>query len=364
MLRCLLLAIVCLPLPALGAETRPLQIDDLFELKDVGDPQLSPDGKWVAYTVTSLDAEADKADTDIWMFPLGGGDAIRVTTSEESEWSPRWSPDGRYLAFLSGRDGKKTQVWLLNRLGGEASKPPKTAKPIVTRRLQFKSDGNGYLREIRSHLHVFDVKAKTSVQVTAGPFDDSDPAWSPDGQAIAFTSKRGQEPDLDDNSDIFLIAPKQGETPRALTTSPGADRSPAFGPDGQWLTYVEDGTERGDAIYTANHVAVVNVASGQAKPLTLGLDRNVASPRFSPDGRAVWFLLEDSGNQHLARVPAAGGAVTRPVAGERTLSGYDVGKQGEIVVLESQPTYPPEVSADVAWYDRFLKPKAAAATGE
>jgi len=95
-----------------GAETRPLRFDDVFALKEVGDRRLSPDGVWVAYTVRTMDAKADEADVDVYAAPSGGGgDALRVTTSKKPETSPRFSPDGRYLAFLSGRDGKKGQVW-------------------------------------------------------------------------------------------------------------------------------------------------------------------------------------------------------------------------------------------------------------
>ena len=385
-----LLLSLAFALPARAAETRPLQVNDIFQLKEVGDPRLSPDGKWVAYTVTALDAEEDKSDTDVWMVPAAGGEAIRVTTSKESESSPRWSPDDRYLAFLSSREAEKTQVWLLNRQGGEAerltdysasvldlawspdskqlalvvsdpdpdepatdkgkddAKKAKTAKPIVTRRLQFKNDGSGYLREIRSHLHVFDVKAKTSVQVTTGPYDDSEPAWSPDGRTIAFTSKRSKDPDLDDNFDLFLVAPAAGETPRSLTSSLGADSAPAFSPDGKWIAYVEGGPEPADGVYPVNHVAVVPAAGGAPRALTGALDRNVSSPRFSFDGRALLFILEDQGSEQLARVPLLGGAIERVVAGERAVKAFEIGRKGETVVLESQPSYPPELSAVTA----------------
>src|SRR4029079_18397303 len=124
------LVIVCASLYAcLGAlqvaaqERRPLEPSDIFELKTVGDPRLSPDGAWVAYTVSSLDKKEDSSDTDIYMAPPSGaaGSApVKLTNSKKPETSPRWSPDGRYLAFLSERDGKKTQVYLLDRRGGDA----------------------------------------------------------------------------------------------------------------------------------------------------------------------------------------------------------------------------------------------------
>jgi dipeptidyl aminopeptidase/acylaminoacyl peptidase len=123
LLPCAVLAAASLaPAAAPAAEPRLLRVDDIFSLRDVGDPQVSPEGKWVAYTVTAMDAKEDESDTDIYMAPLAGGPALRLTTSKKPERTPRWSPDGKWLAFLSGREGKKTQVWLLSREGGEAVK--------------------------------------------------------------------------------------------------------------------------------------------------------------------------------------------------------------------------------------------------
>jgi dipeptidyl aminopeptidase/acylaminoacyl peptidase len=380
----ILLAALAAPLRA--EAPRSLKPEDIFALKTVGDPRISPDGRWVAYTVRSLDPKADSADTDVYMLPFEGGTALQLTASPKAENRPRFSPDGRYLAFLSGRDGKKTQVWLLDRRGGEAArltdykadvgdlvwspdgkrlalvvgdvdpddaneekaeaeKPgiAKTPKPIVVRRLQFKRDGEGYLRDLRQHLYVFDVESKVSTPITSGPYDDNEPVWSPDGRWIAFTSNRTAEPDSNDNSDVYLVEAKAGQKPKALTTSPGTDREPAFSPDGKSIAYLAGGDPK-DIWYAPNWVAVVPVAGGEPRPLTRDLDRNVEGPRFSPDGKLVYFVLEDGGNEHLARVPAAGGAVERVVAGERSVQGYDLGLKGETVALESTPQRPFEVS--------------------
>ncbi|HSF38234.1 MAG TPA: S9 family peptidase [Thermoanaerobaculia bacterium] len=381
-----LATLLALPLPA--EAPRSLKPEDLFSLKTVGDPQVSPDGRWVAYTVRSLDPGKDTSDTDIYRVSREGGEALRLTVSPKSETNPRFSPDGRWLAFLSGREGGKTQVWLLPRQGGEAFKltsykadvselvwspdgkrlalvvgdvdpddeedeekaggegeaAPKTPKPIVIRRLEFKQDGEGYLRDLRQHIHVFDVEKKTSEPVTTGPYDDSDPVWSPDGRFLAFTSNRTENPDSNDNTDVFVVEAKAGAALRAVTTSPGTDGSPAFSPDGKWIAYLAGGAPE-DLWYSTNHVAVVPVDGGAPRPLTVSLDRNVQDPAFSPDGRSVLFLVEDGGNAHLARVPAAGGPVERIVAGERDVSGFDVGPRGELVVLESSVHQPAEISA-------------------
>jgi len=366
-------------------ERRLLKVDDIFALRSVGDPRVSPDGGWVAYTVSQMDAKKDSSDTDVWMAPLAGGEAIRLTTSDKSESSPRWSPDGKHLGFISSRDGKKSQVWLLPRAGGEAfrltdfkggvssfdwspdstrlaivaSDPDpdeeegedeakkddaKAPKPIVVTRLQFKRDGQGYLNDLRSHIYVFVVGSKKAEQVTTGAYDDRSPVWSPDGQSIAFVSNRTREPDANDNTEIFLVAAKAGETPRALTTSPGADSSPAFTPDGKSVVY-EAGGDPADMWYATNTLAVVPVSGGEPRVLTPGLDRNVSDPTPTADGAAVMFSLEDGGNVHLARVPVAGGAIERVVGGEHNVGRFALGAHGEVVLLESGPAYPAEVFA-------------------
>ncbi len=362
-------------------ERRLLTVDDIFALKSVGDPRVSPDGRWVAYTVSQMDAKKDASDTDIWMAPLAGGDAIRLTTSDKSESQPRWSPDGKYLGFVSSRDGGKSQVWLLARAGGEAIRltdfkggvssfewSPDSArlavvatdpdleaekaegeaadrpKPIVVTRRQFKRDGRGYLNDLRSHVYVFDIAGKTAAQITDGPYDDSSPVWSPDGRWLAFVSNRTDDPDSNQNSDIFLVAAKAGASPRALTTSAGSDSSPAFTPDGRFIVYEAGGAPE-DIWYATNDIAVVTVDGGVPRVLTAGLDRNVSNPKPAPDGRAVVFTLEDGGNTHLARVPFTGGAIERVIGGGRNISRFDMGKTGEIALLESGAAYPSEVFA-------------------
>ncbi|MEN8198205.1 MAG: S9 family peptidase, partial [Pseudomonadota bacterium] len=241
-------------------EAGPLTIDDIMALKLIRDPQISPDGAWVAYTVSSRDMEEDKSRTRIWMVPAAGGEPIPMTAEEESASRPRWSPDNKYLSFLSSRGEKaKTQLWTLNRLGGEAVqvtkvkqgvggydwspdgsrlllvlKDPKPAEltedekddekplPNVIDRIQFKVDNVGYLDRRRSHIYLYTPGDESPVQVTSGDFDDEDPVWSPDGTAIAFVSDRSAEPDLDYGSDVWTVD-VSGEdfTMNRVTSNPG-----------------------------------------------------------------------------------------------------------------------------------------------
>jgi dipeptidyl aminopeptidase/acylaminoacyl peptidase len=371
------MAALCLS-PLAAQTRRPLQPDDIFEIKTVGDPRISPDGQWIAYTVTSLDRREDAADTDIYMVPASGGEPIRLTGSRKPETSPRWSPDGRYLAFLSSRDGKKTQVYLLDRRGGEAqaitdyktgasaiawspdgtrlallvpdpdpneSAAPdadKKPKPHVITRLQFKRDGEGYLNTITRQLHVFDIASKTDVQITSDTWDAGAPVWSPDGKLIAFSANRTDNPDANDNSDIFVVEPAKGAPVRRLTIYEGSDSSPVFSPDGQSIAYIQGGDPK-DIWYATNNIAMVSVAGGAPKILTTGLDRNLRSPQFAPNGEGIAFLLESAGNVHQAWVPAGGGPINRVVTGEREISAYDTAKNGDTAMLVSTPQLPGEV---------------------
>ncbi len=363
---------------------RPLAVDDYFRLRRVGDGRLSPDGKWIAYTVTTTDLKEEKSETRLRIVATAGGDPIPMTAPGYSAGSPRWSPDGRYLSFLAskGGDDAKSQVWVLDRRGGDAQpltevkqgvdgyewapdgrrlallitdpsvadtakEKPKTPPPHVIDRLQFKRDYTGYLDRRRTHLYVFDLRDSSLIQITSGDFDDSSPAWSPDGRRIAFVSDRTKEPDGNDDSDIWIVAADntdRGATLLQLTHNPGPDGSPAWSPDGRSIAFVRD--TRPELIwYATNELAVVPAAGGEPRSLTASLDRNVYSPRWSADGRSILFLLEDAGEQLLARVPAAGGKVERTLAGERSVESFDAAAGGAIVTRISLPDRPAEIYA-------------------
>jgi dipeptidyl aminopeptidase/acylaminoacyl peptidase len=381
MKKCLIVVacLIALQPGTLAQQKRPLQVDDIFQFKTVGDARISPDGAWIAYTLSQLDQKRDARNTDIYMVPFGGGEPVRLTASEKADRSPHWSPDGRYLGFLSNRDDTETQVWLLDRRGGEATKltdykggvssfawsPDGTRlavvardpepdekkaegeekdrpKPIVVRRLLFKRDGIGYLDDRRNHVHVFDVAKKTTTQITSGPYDNSGPVWSPDGRTIAFVSNRTEEPDLNHDTDIFVV-PAEGGEPRAVASSPAAESAPEFTPDGRSIVYLLGG-EPTDIWYATNNIAMVPVAGGTPRILTPDVDRNLSGPKVSADGASVLFLIEDRNHSHLARVPIAGGRLERVVGGEREVTHFDAGAKGRIAVIDSTPDRPAEIS--------------------
>ncbi len=369
---------------------RAITIDDYFQIREVRDPQLSPDAKWVAYSIKTVLLKEDKEEERIWMAPTAGGDPLALTAEGVSSAHARWRPDGKFLAFLSARDEGKTQVWLLNRLGGDAERltdtpqdvqdfawspdssqlvlvlrdasseeleaakenkdetvadraraaeseakdKKKAPKPWVIDRLQFKLDEVGYLDRRRTHLYVFDLAAKSLRQITSGDYDDSEPAWSPDGKWLAFSSNRSvPDPDATYDQNIWVVPASnsdKGAHPTQVTTNPGADGSPAWSPDGEWIAYV---TQMDPHLfdYATRHLAVAPATGGEAKLITLALDRMVTVPRFSPDGKFIYFIADDDGTQNLCRVPATGGEIARPVGGRLMVNDYSLAKTGDIV---------------------------------
>lgn len=372
---------------AQGPSRRAFSLDDVARIRWVSDPQISPDGAWVSYTVTTTDMGRDRQQSNVWMTSWDGTRTVQLTSSPESEHDARWSPDGRWLAFLSPRGDlhEADQLWLLDRLGGEAARvtgypggvldydwapdsrrlalivrdPPAEAtdsnganrpRPIVIDRFKFKEDERGYLEHRRDHLYLFDLASRRGVLLIPGDFDEAMPSWSPDGQTVAFTSKRGSDPDRGNNWDVFTIAAAPGAVPQQLTTFEGSDGDPyydsrpAWSPDGKWIAYLRGGAPKLIS-YGVERLAVVSSAGGAERVVSPDLDRWVSEPRWSEDGKSIVFLLEDDRNYHLARVPAEGGPVERIVSGSRVVSALAMGPGGRMAVLASTPDAPPEVYA-------------------
>ncbi|MGZ7042409.1 MAG: DPP IV N-terminal domain-containing protein, partial [Thermoanaerobaculia bacterium] len=267
---------------------RVLTVDDFASIRDVGDPQLSPDGAWVLYSVKQPDLSDDKNHTHIWMSSWDGRETVQLTFSKQSESTPRWSPNGKYISFVSSRgdDDEIDQLWIMNRQGGEAEKitsfegsvndydwapdskriaivasdrdpltPPKSATddkdkkktkpPIVIDRYHFKQDIDGYLTTARQHLYLFDLESRKSEPLTTGAFSESLPSFSPDGKWIAFVSNRDEDPDKSVDNDVWVVESRAGATPRKLTTYKGNDSDPdwesrpAWSPDGTRIAYLQ-----------------------------------------------------------------------------------------------------------------------------
>ena len=394
-----MLALVCfLSLLNATAQTsapRPITVDDQFQIRDVTDAQITADGKWVAYVVATQSLKDDKTDSRIWMIPTTGSEPIPLTAEDVSSEHPRWSPDGKFLAFTSKRgDNKSSQVYLLNRMGGEGQRltetvqdvddfawsadskrlvlvlrdpspdeldeaaaknksdsgdskeKPKTPHPIVVDRYEYKADEIGYLDRRRAHLYVFDIATKTMTQVTSGDYDDAEPAWSPDGKSLAFSSNRSQpDPDRTYDSNIWVVAADntdKGAHLTQITTNPGSDEHPVWSPDGRSIAYVTQ-LEPKLSEYSTHHLAISPAAGGSAKVLTATLDRNVEHPQFSPDGQSIYFMADDDATINVCRISINHGEVARPISGRSIVSSFSVAQTGEIAATLSTTDRPYEI---------------------
>jgi dipeptidyl aminopeptidase/acylaminoacyl peptidase len=359
---------------AISAQTtrRPLKLDDLPRFREVRDPRCSPDGESIAFVVSTIDVKEDKSISHIWQVGRDGKGERQITFSQESESSPRWSPDGKFLAFTSSRPGgaKGAQVWLLDRSGGEAQQltdvkgrlqgfewspdskrlalvigdpdpeaeanaaaqatggKPKAPKPIVLDRYKFKQDGQGYLVSGRhSYIYLFDIETKKLDRLTTGKWDESGPVWSPDGTRIAFVSNHDADPDRNPDFTLFVADAKPAATEKALTTAGnrvGRSRL-EWSPDGKWIAYLESDEKKYGA-YSMDHLAIV-AGDGSRAPMrvsaTEALDRGVSAPQFSADGKSIRVMVTDDQSVYPIEVTLADGKVRKLLAPPVVVSSWD-----------------------------------------
>lgn len=391
-LNCLPLVLVLAFAFSLAAQTarHPLRLDDLSRFRNVGDPQLSPDGQWVAYVVGTTDAKEDKSNSHIWMVNIDGSDDRQITFSNESESSPRFSPDGKYLSFTSSRPGKArgNQVWLLDRNGGEAMQlteikgrlqghewspdskrllllvgdpdpeaeagpspqpgaTPRVPNPIVIDRYRYKQDGQGYLLSGRhTYIYLYDIATKKFERLTKSKWDESSPVWSPDGTHIAFTSNHSDDPDRDPSAQLYVAEATPGATEKQITPDGvRASRGRAeWSPDSKWLAFVE-GDEKQYGAYNMDHLSLVP-ADGSRAPARFkaaeDLDRGISSPRFTADGKSIQFLVTDDRSVYPVRASLSGGAAQRLLSPPVVIFSWDF-EAGKAVAISGSDTKPGEI---------------------
>jgi dipeptidyl aminopeptidase/acylaminoacyl peptidase len=328
-----------------------MTIEDALSIKDVGAPQWSPDGKWIMFTVSEWNRKDDRRDSHIYVISAAGGEPVKLTNGERGESQPRWSPDSARIAFLANRDtpqtgavgagapaaGGRNQIWIIPVAGGEAEKltdeeagvaqfcwsPDGRQLAYVVRDTpQDKAERDKRRREkfdevvvdsdfTYSHLWTISRDTKEKKRVTEGAFTVADPQWSPKGDLIAYVSSRAgaQESSWTDiaedrNTDIYVAAP--GVKPRQLTTNPGPDSAPRFSPDGKWIAYNADADPMSWA--SKSDLMLVSADGGAPRNLTADYNESVASaPDWSPDGQAIYVGGSVGVYGQLLRVPVSGG---------------------------------------------------------
>jgi dipeptidyl aminopeptidase/acylaminoacyl peptidase len=360
--------------------------EDVYALTSVGDLRISPDGGRVAYVVNWIDREENGYRSAIWIAPLDGSEEPRqLTSGVRSDSSPRWSPDGCWLAFVSTRDGEDEtahgELYLLPAAGGEPRRltadkegvesivwSPDSRRIAFARRVRdeayeeeddrrrpprrftrvfYKLDSVGWTGDRRKHLFVVDLEGGER-QLTDGDCEDDEPAWSPDGRHIVFSSLRGARWDVELVEGLHeLEVDAEDAEPKRLTQPDESATLPSFSPDGALIAYVhtpEDGT-----VPHHGQIAVVRPDGSDRRVLTASLDRQcdtypvVREPVW--DGGRITFRVEDGGNVHLYAVAADGsGEPELLVGGEQTLGLYDV-HDGVLVYTATTHTRPAELFA-------------------
>ncbi|HEV2801621.1 MAG TPA: S9 family peptidase [Pyrinomonadaceae bacterium] len=377
---------------SLWAQSKKLTIEDALSLQEVGAPQWSPDGKLVAFTVSEWNRKENRRDTHIHIVPAGGGASFKLTNGERGETMPQWSPDSRRIAFLANRDAPRpdapaaprNQIWVIPVAGGEAERV--TDEEVGVAQFRWSPDGRRLAYVVRdtpqdkaerdkrkkekfdaivvdsgfiySHLWTINLDTKEKRRVTEGSFTVADPQWSPDGQWLAYTmSKSGSQEsaftDISDdrNTDLYvapanaaatttgMAATMGASSPRQLTTNPGPDYSPRFSPDSKWIAYLSSNDPNSWA--GKSDLYVMPTPSGGAT--TTAAPRNLTgayndsingAPKWSPDGTTLYAAGAEGVYGQLLKIAVAGNSSPQAIfTSKGAYTGVDLSRDGRMLAF-------------------------------
>jgi dipeptidyl aminopeptidase/acylaminoacyl peptidase len=364
------------------AQRKPFDVYALLALKRISDPQISPDGRSVAFTVQSVDLEANKKPVQIWIVPLDGGSPRQITHDGEANQRPRWSPDSKRIAYISDRGGS-SQIWLMDPDGGnakqvttfsteadgqlfsgdgklllftsevypdcgaddacnkknlDAEKASKVHARIYTELLY--RHWNQWQGKRRTHLLVVPVTGGSPRDLTPGtrdvpPFSlgEQDYDISPDGQEVCYSMNADSVPAISTNTDLYVVS-TAGGAPRRITVTPGADSSPRYSPDGKYIAW----RAQFRAGYESDRWRLMTLerSTGRVNNLTENLDRWVNSFTWAPDSASLFFTTNDRGRQAIQTIPLTGGAVHVAASGDGVLDDMQFTRNGRTMVYTQQ----------------------------
>jgi dipeptidyl aminopeptidase/acylaminoacyl peptidase len=374
------------------SERRPMTFDDLIAMHRVSDPRMSPDGRYVAYTVATPDVEANRVAPNIWVVPTDGGEPRQLTRSG-SDQRPRWSPDGTKLAFLSARDGSQQVYWIalaggeatrLTSLSGggdnelwspdgktiafvssvypdcadddcnvkrDAEKQKSKVKAHVATKLLYRhwttwSDGK------RSHLFVIPSDGSGKPRdLTPGadydvpPFNLGAPesiGFSPDSAELGFTANTDLDAAISTNGDIFTVPVIGSSAPKRITENHGDDWGPVYSPDGKWIAYRSQFIPADEA--DRWRLMIYDRAAGKHVDLTEKFDRNVDAYEWAADSKAIFFKSEDQAQMPIYSIAAAAGNTPVKVISDGFNMEFDVSRDGRsIAFTRTSLVMPPEI---------------------
>lgn len=369
-----------------------LQPADIFELEFASDPQISPDGKQIVYVRNFMDIMRDRRRSSLWIIGSDGADHRPLTNGSGAYVSPRWSPDGTRLLYLSRADGA-TQVFVRWMDTGQSAKisnltesadnpawspdgefisftmrvpletdllakmPAKPeganwARPVrVVEKLIYRQDGRGYLEDGYDHLFVLPAEGGTPRQITSGSFNhDSEASWDPQGGGLVVAANRHDDWEYDPlNSEIYLVSLSDGSiTP--LTDRRGPDDEPQYSPDGKHIAYV--GYDDEGQSYGVMRLHVMNRDGSGKRLLSAELDRQITNPRWDERSQGLYFQYDDQGNTKIGYLSLSkkmdtlasdlgGTSIGRPYSG----GSFSVAKNGRFAFTQSRPSYPADLAA-------------------
>lgn len=352
-----------------AAGTKKMTMDDALAIHRVAAPHFSPDGHWIAFTVSDWDRKNDRQVAHIWLAAASASPSpVKLTNGETGESQPQWSPDGTRIAFLADRTppgpDKKggNQIWIIRASGGEAEKL--TSEDTAISSFRWAPDGRriAYItrdtpqdkaeRDKRkkdkfdaivvdrnftySHIWTVDLASKTKKRVTEGSFSASSPEWSHDSKSIAYVaSKTGAqesgwfELNPDRNTDIYVVS-AEGGTPRQITSNPGADSDPQWSPDGREIAYVSESDPESWADKT--DVMMVPAGGGSPRNLTASFPDSAGNGlKWSSDGKFVYWNSQEGVRHHIFRVANSGGHIEHVTEGDRIYTEFDISPDGKRV---------------------------------
>ncbi|MDX6695056.1 MAG: hypothetical protein QOF02_2659 [Blastocatellia bacterium] len=383
----------------------PFTINDLLKVRRVGDPQVSPDGRWVAYVITDINKTNNRGLTQIYLIAAEGGEPRQLTKGESSASSPRWSPDGKRLAFISSQEGGP-QIWTMDVASGEMKKVssistgasdliwspdgqmlafvsdvyPECAtdecnkerdekmeaskvKAKVADRLLFRH-WNSWKEGKRTHVFIVASDGGAARDMTPGDYDappfslggPTDYAFSPDSKELAFARNTDKVEATSTNGDIFIVPVAGGEARRITESNLGADLSPQYSPDGRFIAYRSQ--ERAGFESDRWRLMLYDRQRNQSRELMQNYDAYVDTYLFSPDSKYIYFASGERGRQPVYAVAVAGGA---PV---KILQGFNddmkLSADGKTMVFtRSTTTMPAEI-----FITRIADPRQRIAQGE